>query len=308
MRHEDKVAKAAARKSTLKSLAAKKRERIKQIKEQYEEELREANIKFANDPERLRAKYAAGSYAKSERERRDADKKIAREKDRIEFDSNMRRPSVGEEIFSGLVQGVGAVCSIAALTIIMYKAAMLPASAFDLPIPFPKPTFIATFACFGGSMIVMYIMSTLHHALVPDGAKEVFDRLTRDFVFLTIAAAYTSFTLTSLCSPSGWVIFGIVWAMAVCGIVLYSIYGRQFALANIILYLVIGWSALFVVNQLYHALPAKSFLFLIVGGVAHTIGCVFLLFPKIKFMHSIGDLFMLMGSVYLFLVMAFEIL
>lgn len=304
MSRQDDEARRASRRDTLRNIEAKRRARIRQLKRQYEEAVHEVNIKAALDPERLRAKYAAQGYAKTEKRRRAAEKRIERYKKHKAASEKIRVPTVAEEIFSAIVQGVAVVLSIAALTIIMYKAAVLPASSFESG----KITFIATFACFGGCLTLMYIMSTLHHALPSPAAKEVFDRLTHAFVFLVLGAAYTSFTLTALQTAAGWVMFGIVWVLSIVGIVLYAARGKEWIVGSCILYLLVGWTGLIVIRELYHVLPPKSFGFLITSGITYTIGCALTLAGKVRFMHAIADLVMLMGSVYFFLVMAFEIL
>lgn len=302
MSRQDNEARREARRNTLRSLKAKRLLRLRQLKAQYENAVREVNLKAASDPERLRAKYAAGDYAKSEKRRKKAERRIERYKRQMQLESTQRKPSLSEEIFSAIVQGIAAVLSIAALTIIMYKAAIIPASEFE-----NKTLFISTFACFGGALTVMYIMSTLHHALPSPVAKEVFDRLTRSFVFLVLGAAYTSFTLTAVRTAAGWVMFGIVWTLSIVGIILYAARGKQWAITNCVLFLAVGWTGLIVIRELYHALPPKSFGFLITSGVTYTVGLALLSLNKVRFMHAVGDLVMLMGSVYFFLVMAFEI-
>jgi hemolysin III len=300
MTREDSVAKRAVRRSTLKSLRAKKGERLKQLKEQYNNDIREVNIQYAEDPERLRAKYAAGDYAKSERERKHADRKIQIEKRRIERTSREREFSAGEEIFSSIVQGVGALVSVAATVLIIYTAVADTTSV-------NRKIYIITYACFGGSMVLMYIMSTLHHSLVPPAAKEVFKRLTHDFIFIVLGSAYTCFTLTALKGTTGWILFGIVWGASIVGIVLYSIWGSELAIANLVLYLVIGWAGVVLAGRLYHVLPAESFGFLLTAGITYSISCVFYMLQKVKFMHAVSDSIMLMSSVYIFLAMFFAV-
>lgn len=307
MSRQDDEANKAIRKNTLRSIEAKRRARIRQLKRQYEEAVQEVNIRSALDPERLRAKYAALGYARTEKRRRIAERRIEKYKKQMEAKSRIRPPTLAEEIFSAIVQGVAAVLSISALTIIMYKASVLPASQFEAG----KTTFISTFAVFGGCLTLMYVMSTLHHALPAPSAKEVFDRLTHSFVFLVLGAAYTSFTLTAVPTASGWVMFGIVWTLSIVGIVLYAVRGSEWIVANCILYLLVGWTGLIVVRELYHVLPPKSFSFLITSGVIYTMGCAIMLVHRVikpvRFMHAIADLVMLVGSAYFFLVMAFEI-
>jgi len=301
MTREDTVASRAVRHSTLKSLSAKKRERIRQINANYEKELREVNIQYAKDPERLRAKYAAGDYARSERDRKRAERQIELENRRVERENSRRQVSIAEEITSSILQGIGAMLSMAATAILVYRT--VTHAPADI-----RPVYVVTFACSSGVMVIMYVMSTLHHALVPAVAKEVFDRLTHAFIFLALGSVYTSFTLTSLRGLTGWVLFGIVWGAAIIGIVLYSVWGSELSLVNIILYLLIGWAGMVLAKRLYHVLPTESFGFLVSSGLTYSIACVFILLKNIKFMHVIGNAIILMGTMYLFIAMFFAVI
>lgn len=301
MTREDTVANRAVRSSTLKSLRAKKRERIRQINQNYDKELREVNIQYAKDPERLRAKYAAGDYARSERARKRAERQIELENKRVERENNERQFSIAEEITSSILQGIGAFLSVAATAILVYRAVThAPADV--------RPIYVSTFACSSGIMILTYVMSTLHHALVPAAAKEVFNRLTHAFIFLVLGSVYTSFTLTALRGVTGWILFGIVWCAAVVGIVLYSVWGSRLELANMVFYLVIGWAGIVLAKQLYHVLPPEGFGFLMSAGLTYSIACVFIMLRKVRFMHAIGNAIMLMGTVYLFIAMFFAVI
>lgn len=301
MTRQDEIAARAVRRSTLKSLKVKKTLRIRQIKEQAVEQIRAVNIQYAEDPERLKAKYASEDYARTERNRKRAERRIAKEKLRIEFENKQRRYTTGEEIFSAIVQGLGIGLFIAATVLLVLRVQT------NAPHDAMYKFFMPSFCCFSASMILMYIMSTLHHALTPDGAKEVFNRLTHAFIFLVLGCSYTAFSLTALHGPVGWILFGIVWVISLVGIVLYAVFGRRFDLGNMIFYLVIGWAALFVCKRLYHVLPAKSFGMLITSGLTYTLGIVFYRLGKIRYMHAICNVFMLMGSVYLFFSLFFSI-
>ena len=113
MSRQDDIAAKAVRKSTLKSLKEKKHSRLKQLKVDYEKQIREINIQYAEDPERLKAKYAADDYAKTEKAKKRAQKQIETEKKIIEANKKTRQLTVGEEIGSSIVQGIGACLFIA---------------------------------------------------------------------------------------------------------------------------------------------------------------------------------------------------
>lgn len=301
MTREDSEATRAVRRSTLKSLKAKKKNRLRQLKEQYEHDIREVNIKYANDPERLRAKYAADDYARSERAKKSAAKRIERAQKLIEKRSKARPFSLGEEIASAIVQGIGAALSIAAIAILLYRA--VTNASVNL-----RTVYIATFACSISLMVVMYVMSTLHHALTADIAKEVFNRLAHCFIFLILGSIYTLFTIVTLDGAAGWVLFGIVWFVSLVGAVMYAIWGDELIIVNIILYLVTGWTGIALVHQLYQGLSAQSFIHLFASGSLYSAGCVFLLLRKVKYMHVAGNFMTLAGTIHLFAALYFAVI
>lgn len=301
MTRQDELAQDAKRRSTLKSIKVKKESRIKQIKAKAEEDIREINILYAEDPERLRAKYAADEYARSEKAKVRAAKRIEAEKRILAQESKQRRYTLAEEIFTSIVQGLGAIAAIVATVLLVVQAVKYsPASL--------RAWFIPSYACVGASLVIMYIMSTLHHALVPVTAKEVFDRLSHAFAFVAIACGYTAIALTALNGTvNGWILFGIVWATAVLGISLYSVFGRRIEKLIMVIYVVLGWIGVIIFRQLYDLMPPVSFRMLITSGIIYTIGIPFYLNRKIKYMHSVGSLIMLVASVCLYLSLLFQL-
>lgn len=293
MNRKDAEALRAVRKSTLKSIRAKRDERLKQLKEQYTEQVREVSIKYAKDPERLRAKYAADDYAKSEKAKKKAAKQIEREKLLLERDNSLRQFTIVEEIASSVLHGMGALLSVAATVVLVLAA--LQGAPKNL-----RAVFISTFVCTTSLMIVMYIMHTLHHALTAIGAKEVFHRLAHCFIFLVMGSAYTIFTLTAFSGSTAWILFGCVWFVSVVGIVFSAVFGNRVVGFRTVLYLVIGWAALFPIRELKQSISAESFKYLITCGIFYTVGIAFLFLRKVKYMHAIGDALFLCGTIYFF--------
>lgn len=293
MTRQDEIAAKAVRISTLKSLKLKRKLRIKQIKETTANKIREINIQYAEDPERLRAKYAADDYARTERAKKRAAKRIIKEKKHLERENKLRPYTLGEEIFSSVVQGIGACLFIAATV-------LLDVFAIDRVPTEMKNLYLVVYTCFGLTMIINYIMSILHHALTNSSAKEVFKRFCHIGVFLIIACAYTGYSLVSITNLFGWIVTIIVWSICFVGILMYAIAGSRLEIVNIVFYAVLGWAGLFICNQVYHAITPTSFGMLITAGVVYTIGLIFCSLRKVKFMHAIGDLILLTASVYLF--------
>ncbi|MCR4733939.1 MAG: hemolysin III family protein [Treponema sp.] len=291
---QDEIASNAVRKSTLRSLKVKKNSRLKQLREDYENAVREVNLQYAQDPERLKARYAAADYAKSERARKRAEKKIEVKKKIILSEAQTRRLTLGEEIASAIVQGIGAIIFIAA-TAILDTVAMRDVTSFF-------NTTIVFYSLFGSSMILMYLFSLLRHALTSFTAKTVFNRLAHVFAYLVIGFGYSVYTITKLKGTTGWILFGIVWALQITGIFFYAIAGRKYELLNIIFTVIAGVLGVVVAAFLYRGqgLPKQSFTMLIFGGVFYLVGILFYNLKKIRYMHFISNLIMLFGSVYIF--------
>lgn len=297
MSRQDDIAEKAIRKSTLKSLNEKKRSRIQQLKLDYENSVREVNIQFSENPERLKAKYAAAEYAKNEKARRRAERKIENAKKQIEQEKVLRRFSTAEEITSSIIQGIGLALFIAGTAILDTIAVRDLQSYFNTTVVF--------YSLFGSSMIFMYLFSLLSHALTNFIAKNVFNRLSHIWSFLIIGFCYSVYTITKIQGIIGWTIFGIVWLLVLVGILFYAISGQKFRRLNIVLYCIAGFSGIVVIRNLYLILSAKSFLMLILGGIFYLVGVVFYNLRKIKFMHTIGNLIMLFGSIYIFFALFF---
>ena len=292
MSRQDDIAEKAVRKSTLKSLKSKKRSRLKQLKIDYENAVRQVNIQYAEDPERLKAKYAAAEYAKSERAKKRAEKRIETEKNLVELSKKTRRLTAGEEIASSIVQGIGVALFIAATAILDSLAVARLDSFVNVTTVF--------YSLFGAAMILMYLFSVLQHALTNIAAKQVFNRLSHVFSFLIIGFGYSAYTITKIQGKTGWILFGIVWAIVLIGILFYSIAGQKYEKLNVALYVIAGFSGLAVAKNLFEVLSAKSFSMLMLGATFYLIGIIFYNLKKIKFMHLFGNIIMLFGSVYIF--------
>lgn len=292
MARQDEVAAKAVRKSTLKSLKEKKRSRIKQLKLDYDKTLQEINIQYAEDPERLKAKYAAAEYARTEKAKKRAEKRIENEQKIIELGKKSRRLTTGEEIGSSIVQGIGAALFIAG-------TAILDTLGIKDGMNFRSLT-IVCYSLFGASMILMYLFSLLQHALTNINAKQVFNRLSHVWSFLIIGFGYTAYTITKIQGIAGWILFGIVWALVLIGILFYAIAGQKYSKLNTVLYVIAGFSGLVLAKNLFEVLSVTSFSMLVLGGVFYLIGIIFYNLNKVKLMHLFGNIIMLFGSVYIF--------
>lgn len=194
-----------------------------------------------------------------------------------------------EELFNAVTHGIGAALAIAALPVLMVFAAPQSAAA------------ITSAAVFASSLIVLYLISTLYHAIPHRPTKQVFQRLDHICIYLAIAGTYTPFTLCVIGGALGWTIFGLVWGLALCGIVFKAVFGARYDGVSALLYLVMGWLVLIGIQTLWANSTTAGLTFLILGGLAYTLGVPFyLLDSRRRWFHGIWHCFVLAGSTFHF--------
>jgi hemolysin III len=199
--------------------------------------------------------------------------------------------SLGEEIMSAVIHGVGALLAIVALVLCTVISASHGSTVA-----------VISSIIYGVTLIILYTMSTLYHSLAVNNAKRVFRIIDHCSIFLLIAGTYTPYTLVALEKPLGYYLFVIVWGIAILGIVLNSINLKKYKLISLISYVVLGWVIIFAYNPLKDAVAWSGVLLLIAGGVIYTIGAIVYAFgKKVKYFHSIFHIFVLAASILHFL-------
>ena len=196
----------------------------------------------------------------------------------------------GEEIFNMTSHIVGGALGIVA-TVLCVVFAAIHGNVYG----------VVSGAIYGVTMIILYTMSSIYHGLSPKrNSKKVFQILDHCSIFLLIAGSYTPFALCTIrrYDPvTGWVIFGVIWFLAILGIVLNSIDLKQFKVFSMICYLLMGWCIIMKINVLPKLLGTTGFALLLAGGIAYTVGAILYgLGKKHKYVHSIFHLCILLGS------------
>jgi hemolysin III len=196
-----------------------------------------------------------------------------------------REQSLGEEIANSISHGIGAFAAVAITPILIIKA-----------IPFGAASVIGV-SIFGATMILLYLSSTLYHAFPHSRTKRVFRIFDHSAIFLLIAGTYTPFTLGVLPDAWGWSLFGMVWALAIIGVVIKSIQNIKTSKLSIALYLAMGWLGVIAVKPLVELLPTWGLFWLLAGGVMYSVGVIFFaLDHRIKYSHFVWHLFVLCGT------------
>ena len=155
---------------------------------------------------------------------------------------------------------------------------------------------IVSFSIYGISLFLLYLFSTLYHG-TKGSLKAIFKKLDHIGIYLLIAGSYTPFVLVSLTGAWGWSLFGVIWGLAVIGILLDCFSSDEPRIIQVIIYLLMGWIALIAIKPLIESLSMAGFLWLLGGGLFYTVGIVFYILDIKKYhFHGIWHLFVLAGS------------
>lgn len=206
------------------------------------------------------------------------------------------RYTLGEEIFNSISHGAGTLLAIGGTAVLIVLSAI-----------YSTPWAVVSSAIYGASLIILYTMSTLYHAITNNTAKKFFRIMDHNTIFFLIAGTYTPITLAIMGGALGWVLFGIVWGAAAVGIVFNSIDLEKFSKPSIVCYVLMGWVVIFAIKPLIEATSAVFLIFLLLGGIFYTLGIIFYAIKKIKYFHSVWHLFTVAGSVFHYFAILYEI-
>ena len=202
-----------------------------------------------------------------------------------------RLQSFGEELANSISHGIGAIFAVIVAPILIVSSVQ-QGDVYS----------IVGSSVFAASMIILYLSSTLYHALPNKRAKGAFQIVDHIAIFLFIAGTYTPFALGVLRDSWGWVLFGAVWSIALAGIMLKLIFGTKYAKISTAIYLGMGWLAIIAIKPLIDAVLPWGLFWIIAGGVAYTIGVIFfVLDSRLPYAHFIWHLFVLLGTIFHFI-------
>src|SRR6266851_5131030 len=197
-----------------------------------------------------------------------------------------RVPSLGEEIANSVSHAVGCLAALAATPFLVLAAVRRGDSVA-----------IVGASVFAGTAVLLYLTSTLYHALPRNRAKRVFRVIDHSAIYLLIAGTYTPFTIGILRGTWGWVLFGLIWMSAILGVVVKAVGGVRFPRLSTALYIVMGWLALIAIRPLWALMPAPGWLWLLAGGAAYTAGVAFYAADRrMRYGHFLWHMFVLAGT------------
>jgi len=191
-----------------------------------------------------------------------------------------------EEIANSISHGLGLIAAVVATPFLIQQA-----------VQHGEPGFIVGAGIFAATMVLLYLASTLYHALPIGRAKRVFRIIEHSAIFLLIAGTYTPFTLGVLRGAWGWTLLGLVWGLALAGVTLKALNRMTHPVLTTSLYLLMGWLIVIAADPLSARVPASGLLWLVAGGLAYTLGVVFFAFDsRLRYGHFIWHLFVMAGT------------
>ncbi|MBK0126416.1 hemolysin III family protein [Pantoea sp. S61] len=205
--------------------------------------------------------------------------------------------SVAEEIANSISHGIGCIFGVVGLVLLLTQAVDMRADV----------TAITSYSLYGGSMILLFLASTLYHAIPHQKAKYWLKKLDHCAIYLLIAGTYTPFLLVGLKSPLAQGLMVVIWSLALAGIIFKLTIAHRFKALSLITYLCMGWLSLVVIYQLATKLSAGGVWLLAAGGIVYSLGVIFYVSRRIPYNHAIWHGFVLGGSVLHFCAIYFYV-
>lgn len=203
------------------------------------------------------------------------------------------------EILNSLTHGAGVLLSIAGLVLLLVFAISSDADAWK----------IVSFSIYGASLIIMFTASTLYHSFRNKRIKHFLNLFDHAAIYVLIAGTYTPFTLVSLRGPWGWSIFGVIWGLALGGVIFkVFFYKDKYRVLSAIIYVFMGLIIIVAIGPLIRNVPASGLYWLFAGGVSYITGVYFYIRRKNRFNHVIWHLFVLGGAINHFFAIFYYVL
>ena len=208
----------------------------------------------------------------------------------------MRIQTRREEHFNAATHALGALLGIAGfILLIIYESKKTEWSLFSVIV-------------YGLSIIILFSASALYHSVKSEKNRHFFRIVDHISIYLLIAGTYTPLLLITLEQSLGWTLFWVVWGIALFGLVLKIFFTGRFELFSTLLYLVMGWLIVFDFSALIEVMPTNGIVFLIIAGLAYTVGIIFYAIERIPYNHVIWHLFVLAGAIFHYFMVFFYVI
>lgn len=193
--------------------------------------------------------------------------------------------SFGEELANTLTHGIGALLSIAALVLMVVFSAM-----------YGDAWHITSVSIYGATLILLYSASALYHGIPMPRVKNILQKIDHASIYLLIAGTYTPFTLVSLRGSWGWTLFGLVWGIALLGIVIELMSRTRRHKLSLALYLGMGWIVIIAIQPMLNSVGIGGLVLLLLGGLSYSLGVIFYVRDTLAYNHAIWHVFVMLGS------------
>lgn len=205
--------------------------------------------------------------------------------------------SIGEEIAHAVTHGIGIALAISGLAVLVAFAS-LHGDAWH----------ITSSSIYGATLVLCFSASTLYHGIPLPRAKRVLQRIDHAAIFLLIAGTYTPFTLVNMRGGWGWTLFGLVWGLAVMGMVLELATRRRHKALSLTMYLGLGWLVLVAIKPMWATVETGGLVLLLVGGLCYSFGVLFYVWKRLAYHHAVWHLFVLAGAIFHFFAVLFYVI
>ncbi len=210
---------------------------------------------------------------------------------------NIRRITVINEIANAVTHGIGTLLAIAGLVLLVVYASN-----------YGNTWHVVSFTIYGSTLVLLFLSSTLYHSIQHPEAKRILRIIDHSAIYLLIAGTYTPFTLVTLQGVQGWVLFGVIWSLALLGILYKIFFINRHVIISTLFYLLMGWMIVFSIKDLFQGLSTNGIILLGAGGLSYTLGMIFYAGRNRLLMHAIWHLFVLGGSICHFFAILFYVL
>jgi hemolysin III len=202
-----------------------------------------------------------------------------------------------EETINALTHGLGALLSLGGLIVLVFMASR-HGDAWH----------IVSCSIYGVTLVLLFSSSTLYHSFRSERVKHIFRIVDHASIYLLIAGTYTPFVLVNLRGGWGWSLFGVIWGLALAGIVFQIFFVGRFRVLQTLIYLLMGWLVVIAVKPLLTRVPLPGLLWLLAGGLSYTVGALFYLWKKLPYHHAVWHLFVLAGGICHYFAVLFYVL
>jgi hemolysin III len=202
-----------------------------------------------------------------------------------------------EEVANTITHGIGLLLSVVGFVVLLVLAA-LRGSAWH----------IVACSIYGATLISLYTASTLYHAVISPRVKRALRIFDHSAIYLLIAGTYTPFLLVSLRGPWGWSLFGVIWGLALAGVLFKFWFVERFVILSTAVYIAMGWLVVIAAKPVITHVPFTALIWLLAGGLAYTGGVIFFAAKRIPYSHAIWHLFVLAGSICHYFAVLFTVI